>query len=325
MVIHTLGLELVASHLVGDFALQSDRMVQAKKAFRLDAFLRHAVLQAALAYVFAGMWGIWEIPLVIGLSHCVIDCLKESALRFFARKNDFGKPVAVWKFWLLLVDQAVHIGVIAALVWYLREANRLPAEAYWSALAGAALWRKSLVIWIGVLATVYAGGVLIGILAEPFLAELKGPDGALRPEKRGLENGGKRIGQIELRADSLAHPVGPAGKRGFSRHREIRLPFWRTQGERRPQGSGIHHHRHDAQLHLGDCAGLGDPVRASGRLSGGIRQAARARSFFCRSAGRSCSGRIVAGAVAVKSVEGFVFLDIAENFRVGRLDSICVS
>jgi hypothetical protein len=42
------------------------------------------------------------------------------------------------------------------------------------------------------------GGVLIGILVEPFLAELRGPDGQLAIERRrGLENGGKRIGQLE--------------------------------------------------------------------------------------------------------------------------------
>jgi hypothetical protein len=98
MIIHTLGLELIVSHLMGDFALQSDRLVQAKKAFRLRAFLIHAVMQAALAYVLAGLWRMWEIPLAIGLSHCVIDWFKESVLRLVAPKNDFGKPVAVWKF-----------------------------------------------------------------------------------------------------------------------------------------------------------------------------------------------------------------------------------
>jgi hypothetical protein len=182
---------------MGDFALQSDRLVQAKKTFRLGAYLRHAVLQAALAYAFAGLWLIWEIPVAIGLSHCVIDFFKELAMRLVAPKNEFGKTPAAWKFWSLVVDQVAHLGVIGLVIWHLTPTGRIPVETYWSLLIGSALWRKSLVIWIGILATVYVGGVLIGILVEPFLAELRGPDGNLKPEKRGLENGGRRIGQIE--------------------------------------------------------------------------------------------------------------------------------
>jgi hypothetical protein len=197
MAIHTLGLELVASHLIGDFALQSDRLVQAKKTFRLRAFLFHALMQAALAYLFAGLWKVWEIPLAIGLTHLVIDFFKESVLRLLSPKNEFGKPVAVWKFWALVVDQAAHLAAITLLIWFMQQTNRLPPETFWSLLIGEAVWRKSLVILIGVVATVYAGGVLIGVLVEPFLAELKGPDGDLQTDKRGLENGGKRIGQLE--------------------------------------------------------------------------------------------------------------------------------
>lgn len=215
MAIHTLGLALVASHLLGDFALQSDQLIREKKAFRLGAFLRHAVLQAVLAYVVAGLWQIWEIAVAIALSHCVIDCLKEGALRLFARTNDFGKPVAAWKFWTLAVDQAAHLGVIAALVWYLTLTNRLPDDGYWVTIVGAALWRKSLVVAIGTLATVYTGGVLVGILVEPFLAELKGADGDLRPEKRGLENGGRRIGQIERALILLFMLSGQPASVGF--------------------------------------------------------------------------------------------------------------
>lgn len=197
MPIPTLGLELVTSHLFADFALQSDRLVKAKRTLSLSAFLLHAVIQAALAYTFAGMWQIWEIPLVIGVSHGAIDLIKELALRWLAPKTDSGKPIPPWKFWALIVDQAAHIGTITALVWYLTQTNQLPIESYWSLLIGSVVWRKSLVATIGILLTVYVGGVLIGILVEPFLAEMKGSDGNSKTEKRGLENGGKRIGQIE--------------------------------------------------------------------------------------------------------------------------------
>jgi hypothetical protein len=198
MTINTLGLELLASHLVGDFCLQSDRLVQAKRSRRLQAFLFHAAMQAALAYVFAGLWRRWEIPLAIGAAHCFIDLFKEAVLQRLAPRNSCGKPITLWKFWSLVIDQAAHIGTIAALVWFLTTTNRIAAEPYWGLLIGQPLWNKSLMVLISIVTTVYVGGVLIGILVEPFLAELKGPDGQLAIDrKRGLENGGKRIGQLE--------------------------------------------------------------------------------------------------------------------------------
>jgi hypothetical protein len=132
------------------------------------------------------------------LTHLVIDLCKESVLRLLAPKNESGKPVAVWKFWSLVVDQAAYLAAIVLLLWFMRQMGRLPQETFWSLLIGEALLRKMLVVWIGVVVTVYVGGVLIGILVEPFLVELKGMTGnAIKPERRGLENGGKRIGQIE--------------------------------------------------------------------------------------------------------------------------------
>jgi hypothetical protein len=130
--------------------------------------------------------------------HCIIDILKEAVLHAIAPKNDSGKPVTLWKFWSLVIDQAAHIATIAALVLFLTNTNRIAAESYWVSLIGQTLWSKSLLVLISIVSTVYVGGVLTGILVEPFPADLKGPDEQPAVERRrGLENGGKRIGQLE--------------------------------------------------------------------------------------------------------------------------------
>ena len=51
----------------------------------------------------------------------------------------------------------------------------------------------------GAVLTIFAGGVLVGVLVKPLLREIRAarqPKG-ISPEQRGLENGGRLIGQLE--------------------------------------------------------------------------------------------------------------------------------
>jgi hypothetical protein len=197
MFINTLSLELLAAHFWCDFCLQTDRQVRRKRELAFWAFFYHAALQAALAYLFAGMWRLWQIPAVLLASHLFIDGLKEVSLRWFAPKDADSKPVASWKFWSMVLDQLAHVAVIVFLVTYLYQSHLISTDSYWSVLIGREFLRKSLVLLIGVIVTVYAGGVLVGILVEPFLKEIKGSAETLEAKSRGLQDGGKRIGQIE--------------------------------------------------------------------------------------------------------------------------------
>lgn len=55
-----LGLALLCAHLVGDFIAQTDGMAGGKRKPAILAM--HAAIQAAIAYVLAGRWGLWPAP-----------------------------------------------------------------------------------------------------------------------------------------------------------------------------------------------------------------------------------------------------------------------
>lgn len=73
-------IKLIAAHLVGDFILQSDKMCAEKfshdRTVRYRVLSVHAIIQAALSYIFVAEWTNWFVPLVIGVSHFMIDLIK---------------------------------------------------------------------------------------------------------------------------------------------------------------------------------------------------------------------------------------------------------
>ncbi len=192
-------LAIVASHLVADFWLQGDGDVLAKRRFQFFAYLKHGATHALGAYVFAGLWSVWQIPAVVLVSHPAIDGLKEAFLRWLVPRDAEGKPLAQWKFWTIIFDQALHLAVLAATVAVLSHYGRIAVEPYWSTLLGNPMWLKTLVFLSGAVLTIFAGGVLVGVLVKPLLREIRAarqPKG-ISPEQRGLENGGRLIGQLE--------------------------------------------------------------------------------------------------------------------------------
>lgn len=100
-------IKLIAAHLIGDFLLQSNAMCRLKRSSdwtkRVTALSVHSTIQAILSYVFIGWWSDWLIPVVIFISHFMIDFIKVS---YGSRKLP-----------LLIADQAAHYIVIVVLGW----------------------------------------------------------------------------------------------------------------------------------------------------------------------------------------------------------------
>ncbi len=111
-------IKLIAAHLVGDFILQTDKLCADKfsnnKAFRYRALSVHALVHAALAYLFVAQWNNWAVPLVIGASHFLIDLVKTH----FKRKDLVG----------FVCDQLAHYCVIVVL-WLIVFANHDYSQA----------------------------------------------------------------------------------------------------------------------------------------------------------------------------------------------------
>lgn len=101
-------IKLIAAHLTGDFLLQSDRMCVDKfsnnSKAKYKALVLHALVQAALAYVFVARWNYRIIPVVIGVSHFAIDLVKTMS-------NRKGFISLIW-------DQLAHFCVRIGLWWF---------------------------------------------------------------------------------------------------------------------------------------------------------------------------------------------------------------
>ena len=191
-------LGLITAHLLADFAFQTDQDIRLKRQFRVWVFARHGLLHAAAAYCLSGLWPVWQIPAVVPVVHPLIDLAKEAGTRWLASHRKDAVLPARWKLVALLADQALHLGVLFALVVLLDGAGQISGPTFWTTVLGK-LWIKILVLSAGFILSVYAGGVVVGILVEPLVRELHstGDESSLTPRRRGFEKGGRYIGQLE--------------------------------------------------------------------------------------------------------------------------------
>ena len=172
---------LVFAHLFGDFLTQTDRDVANKHKVLILA--KHGAVVALLTYAACGIWTEWRIPLLIFVSHTVIDFCKTS----------WGRG-GVGSF---LIDQAAHGLAIWLLVFWL--ASPLPGgQLLWPRLLGKN-YLSVLVFLSGVVAAVRFSSFLIAMAVQPMLSQIETKEHATGggTPHRGLISGGYIIGQLE--------------------------------------------------------------------------------------------------------------------------------
>ena len=165
-------LGLLSAHLLGDFVLQTDRDVQRKDELRV--LLRHALMHAILAYLLVGAWRLWWLFAALGLLHFGIDWLK------LKLAEKVQAPL------LFMADQMGHLGTLILATWLSLALN--PGTFYWLNRFGPET-AQALILTSGLILTVTVGSVIAGFLVKPFLQQME--------DMRGLEKGGKYIGQLE--------------------------------------------------------------------------------------------------------------------------------
>lgn len=168
-------IKLIAAHLTGDFLLQSDRMCVDKfsnnSKAKYKALILHALVQAALAYVFVAQWNCWIVPIVIGVSHFAIDLVKT-----MSNRKDFIS---------LIWDQLAHFCIIIGLWWFAFAG--LPQFYIADEIVSSNFWLIA-TAYIAVLAPT-------SILIKSFIDYEKWmPSEA---SSQGLPNAGKWIGYLE--------------------------------------------------------------------------------------------------------------------------------
>jgi hypothetical protein len=178
--------------------LQTDDDVRLKRQWRAGAFAKHGLLHATAAYCLSGLWPLWQIPAVALVARPLIDLGKEAVTRWLAPRERDDVIPARWKVGALAADQFLHLGVLFALVAILDARGQISGPGFWTAVFGA-IWLKMLVLASGFILSVCAGGVVVGILVEPLVRELRssGDEATLSLRRRGFENGGRYIGQLE--------------------------------------------------------------------------------------------------------------------------------
>ena len=102
---------LLAAHLLGDFYFQSQALADAKKRSAV-AVIKHCLyygaLMAAVLLLFYGL-SCLRVLACAAISHAVIDLLK-----FHCREQLWAYPPK----WVFIVDQLLHLTVLAALAAY---------------------------------------------------------------------------------------------------------------------------------------------------------------------------------------------------------------
>ena len=104
-------LKLILAHLFGDFLFQPDSWVLDKEQKKIKSkyLYIHILLHILLVFLFLWDLSLWYIPLIIGVSHYLIDISK---LYFQTRKT---------KRWWFFIDQFLHFAVVVAIASYFKE------------------------------------------------------------------------------------------------------------------------------------------------------------------------------------------------------------
>lgn len=177
---------LFTGHLIGDFLLQTDRLVEDK--CKLGVLLLHAGSVTLVSYLLCGLWRRWEILVVILVTHAVIDFIKTRI-----------KAKGLWPF---LMDQGAHLLVLIGLAaWISMTGNSL---GQWTRLWGYS-YPMALVFLAGLILTVRAGAIFIGFVVQDLQSQLErarqDATGTQEPGllslRLGFPHGGRLIGQLE--------------------------------------------------------------------------------------------------------------------------------
>jgi len=159
---------LFAAHLIADFLLQPDSLVDKKSnPFYL---IIHAAIHALISYILLQNWTEWLIPLLVFVFHLVIDNIKQI-------KTGGTESAKV-----MVIDQALHLTGLLLIVLYVKLT--LPIIVF------TGIGYKAIIVLAAFSIIVLGSGHFIGRYMKEIFEENDMP-------AEGLKNGGKLIGQLE--------------------------------------------------------------------------------------------------------------------------------
>jgi len=200
-------LALLFAHVLGDFPLQTGRMVRGKIEFRVASFLQHSlvhfVLSAAALALFTplvfGQAPVLAALAVLILGHLALDFAKSGVVR---QRPELDGAL------LYVSDQLLHVAIVA-LAAIIAVQNAPPLEAvlgFWNDVRDTVL-----VYLVVVAATVFPAGYLIRYLLRPLsrqLATSRDYQTQHFDSLEGLSNAGLYLGWLERGLLVIAFAMG---------------------------------------------------------------------------------------------------------------------
>ncbi len=196
---------LLTAHLVGDFVLQNDYMVE-RKDTNLLVLLLHVILVTAMTALFLGTLP-WPILAVVFCSHFAMDYIKpRMTQRCWSKIGTFT------------IDQCVHLSVLILLAAFVPNAAD---DGFWMQSlndTGKEWYMLGLTFTCGVIVAVSVGGHVIALITSSLIEQVK-DEGDLQSTQKGeldgLENGGRYIGWLERALVMLIIMMGQPSGVGF--------------------------------------------------------------------------------------------------------------
>lgn len=170
-------LKWLCAHLIGDFILQTNKMVRHKKRLKYRSWVLyfHSILHGVLIYLFTAQWLSFAVPLLVIVSHTLIDIWK------------LNKPDNIKSF---LIDQLLHITALVVLYFIYQAGYNHTREIlvhFWN-------HKQAWAIMTGYIIIIWPAGILIGLLTQRWRNDIE-----LQFEKnrQSLADAGKWIGIFE--------------------------------------------------------------------------------------------------------------------------------
>jgi hypothetical protein len=168
----------LCAHLLGDFALQTSRIVQHKRRRKAGSgyLYLHCLIHGLLIYLFTAAWTQWLAPVAVAVTHFFIDLWK-------LHRKDNGKN--------FLIDQGLHLLVL--LILWLQVTHGWNDVTPWL----RDLWRNT-TFWavaLGYAAVIWPAAFLLGFATKRWRDQVA--DARLSNGKGSLSEAGKWIGIFE--------------------------------------------------------------------------------------------------------------------------------
>jgi hypothetical protein len=178
-------LKLICSHIICDFLLQTKKTVNNKRSNnkhkKTYALAIHSLIHAIISYIVVAQWSKWYIPLILFITHFVIDWwknLKKDSISYF------------------IFDQCLHLLVITGLWLYATGQFRFIGLWIDTLLSEPRFWSIS----IAYLLMLNPSSLLISLFIRRWNPDVKPPKNEkvlTHEESETLKKAGQWIGYLE--------------------------------------------------------------------------------------------------------------------------------